>query len=202
MLNKLQGSLKRSFAAALAFTAVSGGAQMFYPADAEASVVIIAAAASSSARHRHDREAMDNLIANPSAENVQIIRERLLITAAQVPYVLDSIKEMNVPKNIVPEGVTEEMRSQLKSLILQNQTRAIIASSTPEEAVQKGLETELAPYFNFCKQSKHAVSVMQCMEDQHWEKDTKPLLKTIGGVLGGGLLSVGASVAFIRRRRY
>jgi len=213
-LSGLKERLRKAFfSVAASAVIIGGGLPGFDIPEAEAfsttSIMIAGSIASSNARNRHNRTAMNNVIVNPSEKNISKMLSRGLIAKKQVPYVVATVKDMNIPKSTNASDITSKQLSQFKKILKEKQQIDIISSITSGAALEKGLSASLAPYFNECKAENGSYgqasysdvkAIKKCMKDEHWVKDTKPMLKNMGFV-AGGLLLVGAGFAASRRRK-
>lgn len=208
-----KGFLRNAFMTVAAVSVMAGASPIFPAQEAEATttttaVIITSSAAANSvaanaaANARADREAMNNLIVNPSDNNIVKAYERSLINSYQLPYVAESVKAMALPQGISADDITEDQRDMFKAVLKQKQNAAIVSSATAEGAINKGLPRPLSKYFTECKSRNNGVNgTMECMSDEHWEKETKPLLQVMGAAAGTGFLIVVGGGAIMNRRR-
>lgn len=218
------GALRRIFlSTVLAVSAIGAPGPQVRQAEAAGSGAVVvtsgastaaavAAAAAAARRRREDAEVTNAAIVNPSEQNILVLVKRGIINSLQAVYVRESIQEMRLPGGMTAKQVTEAQREQLKNLVANKQRVAIVSATGEDVAMARGLAAALAPYFNECKNGRvqdaagvsyqQASDVMQCMKDQHWEKDTKPVLEGMGlATLAGGAI-FGIVLAMKRKRTY
>ena len=209
-------TLRAIFASAAILTGTMGPVPSLTP-NAEAAVPVHVhtnaaahAAAAAAARRRHDREATNAVITNPSSQNIAYLQQRGLVDSTTTPYITAAVVEMKIPIGTKPEDITEQQRENFMQLLRDKRLVAEVSSPTEEQAVEKGLSRQLAPYFAACKDDlgysssvtlPQAQAVETCMDNRHWENDTKPLLKKVGLGAAGLAVAGGIAAAIAKKRR-
>jgi hypothetical protein len=210
---------KRKLCKVFAAVAIFGGAMTVAAPPAQAispaHVVIITSSsaaannAAAAARARHNREARNDVIVNPTDAAITKLRERGLVDAHAVRFVREAVQEMHVPAGTKAGDVTEAQRDRLGELVNQKWLVAKMSAGNEAAAEAEGLSPELAKYLDAAKAElgfKGAVTLEQAraieknVEAKHWEKDTKPALQS-AGLVAGGLAAVGAGVYALKRQQ-
>ena len=132
-----KGTLRKAFAAVAMMTALTG---VMAPQPAEAMNVAVHVAtmtavtaannAAAAAHARHDREAENAVIANPSAENIKALQGRGLVDKTTVPYVQQAVKDMHVAPGTKPGDVTGTQRDQFMQAVKDKRLVAEVSSTT------------------------------------------------------------------------
>lgn len=214
-----KGTLRKAFMAAAVMTTLTGLA----PQAAQASVPVVsstaataaltaAAAANAAANAARDREAKNDVIVNPSDENIAKLEDRGLIEKTDIPYIRETVASMNVARGTAADDISDTQRDQLMTGIQERKLVAEMSSATPQEAVSKGMPESLAPYFTATRAElgyagnvtlPQAQAIEHSLESKHWENDTKPALEKTSAV-GGTVLVVGGvayAIASAKKRR-
>ncbi|MEZ0226082.1 MAG: hypothetical protein ACAH83_16120 [Alphaproteobacteria bacterium] len=180
------------------------------PAHAGGSVVAAMSSSQAAARRRADNEALSAVIAAPSEANMKALQARHVVPDLAFPFVQDALKEMNLPDGIKAEQVTEAQRDQLKEIVNNKWRVDYVSASTAKEAAAKGLRADFARYLDACRDGTAVVytydtakQAEQCMSDQLWEQEGKPIFAIGAGVaftfVGGIFIS--GKIAQHRQRK-
>jgi hypothetical protein len=200
-------ALKRKLMKAFAAVAIFGGALTIAapPAHANAVVVIMM----NNARQQGDHAAKSAAIADPSPQNIETLKNRGIVDASTVPYIAETVREMNISPGAKPADITYAQHVEFIQKLQDKRLVAEMSAGTAAEAQQKGLSPDLAKYYEATRAGmgyngpvtlSQAKAVNQSLEQQHWEHDTKPALKGTGLILGG-LAAVGSAGYMLGRRR-
>lgn len=177
---------------------------------AATSAATAAAAAAAARNARLNREAVNDVIVNPTEATIAHAKDRGQVDWTTTPYIYETVREMNIAPGTKPDNITETQRGQFQQLLAQKRLVAEMSADTQAGAEAKGLDRSLSQYFAEVKAElgfsgpvnlSQARQMEQRMEDIHWERDTKPALK-VAGMIGGGIAVVaGAGYAISNRRR-
>ncbi|MEZ0262319.1 MAG: hypothetical protein ACAH80_15040 [Alphaproteobacteria bacterium] len=177
---------------------------------AATSAATAAAAAAAAANARHNREAVSNMIANPTENTIAYAKNRGQVDWTTIPYIHEAVREMHIPAGTKGSQITEAQRMQFHQLLKEKRLVAQMSADTRADAEAKGLPQSLSQYFEISKDQaglKGPVTLAQAntlhktLEDKHWENDTKPAMQAAGLIGGGAVVVLGAGYAFTRRRR-
>jgi hypothetical protein len=210
-----KGALRKVFAAVAMATALTGVVAP-QPAQAMSPAVHIAVTASvansnaaAAARRRHDRAAENAVIVNPSAENIQHLKDRGLVDETTSPYIQYAVSDLHIAPGAKADDVTAAQREKFMQTLKDQRLIAEMSAPTAQAAVAKGMSKSLSPYFAQCRANVSSVTVSfaqaqkmeSCMSQMHWQKDTKPAL--IKGTLGSviALNAIGVAMVLSRRKK-
>jgi hypothetical protein len=167
-------------------------------------VVVTNTAAQSAARRHRQEQAVDAVIANPSAAAVREAVGNGGLESTLVPYIGAVRGEMKLPVNVKAKDVTFAMRNQFLSLAKEHRLAAEVTAPSKEAAEKLGLDSSLSKYLTQAQAEARLTSgqdaspqqikvVYDLMAQKHWENDTKPALIAFGS--GLGVLGIGAAAA-------
>lgn len=213
----LKSKLVKAFAAVALFTTALG----FLPSTAQAMTPAVsmapsiaamnaANAAAAAAHARHVREATNDVIVNPTPQNIENAKGYDVVDNTTIPYLNSAIADLNLKPGTKADDITDAQRDRFTQLLQDKKLIAEMSSDTPEAAVAKGMSSGLSPYFNQVKSDlgysgtvnlAQAQAMQQRMASIHWEHDTKPVVEKTALVVGGVALVGGAAYVIGKKNR-
>lgn len=177
---------------------------------AATSAATAAAAAAAARNARLNREAVNDVIVNPTEATIAHAKDRGQVDWTTTPYIYEAVREMHIPAGTKADNITEAQRGQFQQMLRDKRLVAQMSADTQAEAEAKGLDRDLAQYLGEVKAAlgysgpvnlSQARAMQKGMEDIHWERDTRPALEKAGIVLGGAAAAGGIVYTMNRRRR-
>jgi len=177
---------------------------------AATSAATAAAAAAAAANARRDRESVNAVIVNPTEAAIAHAKGRGQVDWTTIPYIQETVREMNIAPGTKADHITEAQRSHFKQLLKDKRLVAQMSSDSRADAQAKGMSEMDGSYFDITKEKlgysgpvtlPQAQEIQKSIDAQVWENHTKPALQMAGMIGGGIAVAGGAAYAFTRRRR-
>lgn len=177
---------------------------------AATSAATAAAAAAAARNARLNREAVNEVIVNPTETAIKHADNRGQVDWTTIPYIQEAVREMNIPAGTKADSITEAQRSHFQQSLRDKRLVAQMSSNSRASAEAKGMSEMDGSYFDITKEKlgysgpvtlSQAREIQEKIDAQVWENHTLPALK-MAGMIGGGVVAVGgAAYALTKRRR-